>query len=159
MTATATAAKAFHIRLADWAHDREHLQTVREAVFVREQHIPAELEWDEAVDCRCIHVLAHDSSERPIGTGRLKPDGQIGRMAVIAPWRGRGVGRALLDTLLRAARQHQLAAVWLNAQTQTVPFYTQQGFQPTGTPFHEAGIEHLRMVRTTATPEDPATDA
>ena len=92
MTATATTTHAFHVRLADWTQDRAQLQAVREAVFVREQNIPAELEWDEAADRTCIHVLALDHANRPIGTARLKPDGQIGRMAVVAPWRRRRVG-------------------------------------------------------------------
>lgn len=154
-----TTTDAFHVRRADWAHDRELMQGVREAVFVREQNIPAELEWDESVDSTCIHVLALDRANRPIGTGRLKPDGQIGRMAVVAPWRRHGIGRTLLNLLLDAARERNLDAVWLNAQVHTLAFYTGLGFQPTGEPFHEAGIAHRRMVRTTATVEEPVTHA
>ncbi|HKJ10590.1 MAG TPA: GNAT family N-acetyltransferase [Gammaproteobacteria bacterium] len=159
MTATATTTHAFHVRLADWAQDRAQLQAVREAVFVREQNIPAELEWDEAVDRTCIHVLALDHANRPIGTARLKPDGQIGRMAVLAPWRRRGVGRTLLDALLAVAREHRIDALWLNAQAHTMGFYIQLGFRPTGEPFHEAGIVHRRMIHTAATAEDPPTHA
>lgn len=159
MTATVTTSHVFHVRLADWAQDRAQLQAVREAVFVREQNIPAELEWDEAVDRVCIHVLALDRADRPIGTARLKPDGQIGRMAVLAPWRRHGVGRTLLHTLLSVGREHRIDTLWLNAQAHTLGFYVQLGFRSTGEPFHEAGIVHRRMIRTAATAEDPPTHA
>ncbi|MGA7802385.1 MAG: GNAT family N-acetyltransferase [Gammaproteobacteria bacterium] len=150
-----TTTSHFHARLADWSlpQDRGLLRAVREAVFVREQNIPAELEWNEAVDSQCLHVLAQDGTGQAIGTGRLKPDGQIGRLAVLSGWRGRGVGGLLLRTLTALARQHQLAPVWLDAQLQTVEFYAHRGFQAKGEPFREAGIPHRRMVLTTVVPE------
>ncbi len=84
------AASQFCIRAADWSSDRNALRAVREQVFVHEQSVPVELEWDE-FDAQCQHVVA-EAAGQAIGTGRLLPDGHIGRMAVLESWRGQGVG-------------------------------------------------------------------
>ncbi|MDD5249473.1 MAG: GNAT family N-acetyltransferase [Rhodocyclaceae bacterium] len=118
---------------------------MREAVFVREQKVPIELEWDE-FDAGSRHVLARDPSGDPIGTGRLLPDGHVGRMAVLPAWRGKGVGRALLEALLDAARERQMPLLALHAQTAAADFYTRFGFKPEGEPFMEAGIPHIVMT-------------
>ena len=110
------------MRVADWTRDAAALRDVRYEVFVVEQHVPEALEWDD-IDAQCVHALAVDASGHVIGCGRLLPDGHIGRMAVRAPWRGRGVGAALLDLLVALARQRGHARVVLNAQTQAMPFY------------------------------------
>jgi predicted GNAT family N-acyltransferase len=91
--------------------------------------------------------LASGPDNEPLGTGRLLPDGHIGRMAVLAAWRGKGVGTALLYHLLEAARQRGMSQLALNAQTSAVPFYRRFGFIPEGGEFVEAGIPHVRMVR------------
>jgi predicted GNAT family N-acyltransferase len=83
---------------------------------------------------------------RAIGTGRLLPDGHIGRMAVLADWRGKGVGRALLERLLEEARL-QSCALALHAQTHASGFYRRFGFVEEGPEFMEAGIPHRTMVR------------
>lgn len=140
-----SAGVAFAVRRADWNADRERLRQVREAVFVREQQVPLELEWDE-MDEVCLHVLA-EAEGRPIGTGRLLPDGHIGRMAVLAPWRGRGVGMALLQELLAEALERGMPGVALNAQVHARAFYERQGFRAQGDEFMEAGIPHVRMYR------------
>jgi predicted GNAT family N-acyltransferase len=119
---------------------------VRDAVFVQEQRVPVEIERD-ALDALCTHVLARDSAASPIGTGRLAPDGRIGRMAVLRDWRGRGVGRALLLRLLDEARARGLAEVQLHAQVDAEHFYAADGFLPVGERFEEAGIQHQAMRR------------
>lgn len=136
---------AVTVRIADWVADRAALRSVREAVFVREQSVPLELEWDE-FDAASRHVLAWHGSE-PVGTGRLLPDGHIGRMAVLRDWRGSGVGSALLVTLMDLARAAGMRTVALNAQTQAMPFYTHHGFAAEGEEFLEAGIPHRHMHR------------
>jgi len=136
----------FHVRLVDWTDAAEALRAVRTAVFIVEQRIPANLEWD-ADDARSVHALAAAAGGAPIGCGRLLPDGHIGRMAVVAPWRRRGVGAALLARLVDAARARGDARVVLNAQTQAMPFYAAFGFAPVGAPFVEAGIPHRAMAR------------
>jgi predicted GNAT family N-acyltransferase len=136
----------FTVRRADWKRDRESLRCVRTAVFVDEQSVPPALEWDD-MDGNCLHVLAEDDCGAPIGTGRLLPDGHIGRMAVLAAWRGRGVGGAILRELLRCAAGQGLSEVVLNAQTHAMGFYARHGFSAEGAMFFDAGIEHRRMRR------------
>ena len=136
----------FTVRRADWERDRESLRSVRTAVFVDEQSVPPALEWDN-MDDSCVHVLAEDDCGAPIGTGRLLPDGHIGRMAVLAAWRDRGVGGAILRELLRCAAGQGLSEVVLNAQTHAMGFYARHGFSAEGATFFDAGIEHRRMRR------------
>jgi predicted GNAT family N-acyltransferase len=140
------AADPFTVRLATWRDDAPALQAVRREVFIVEQRVPENLEWDE-VDSQCVHALAHDRSGAPIGCGRLLADAYVGRMAVLAPWRGRGVGAALLACLVDEARRRGDARVRLNAQVQAMPFYAQFGFTAEGPPFEEAGIAHQAMGR------------
>lgn len=135
----------FDVRVADWNRDAEALRDVRREVFVVEQRVPESLEWD-GVDPQCAHALAVDAEGHAIGCGRLLPDGHIGRMAVRAPWRGRGVGRAILDLLIGLARARGDARVVLNAQTQAMPFYARAGFEAIGPEFEEAGIPHREMA-------------
>ena len=119
---------------------------MRNAVFVHEQGISAALEWD-ASDARSWHALASAPSAAVVGTARLLPSGQIGRMAVARDWRGLGIGTRLLRALLDRADQAGIGPVFLHAQVGAVSFYAQRGFEPVGEPFVEAGIAHQRMVR------------
>lgn len=138
-------ASALTVRLVDWHAQRTELRAIRSAVFIEEQGVPEELEWDE-VDARCRHVLAFSPEDAPIGTGRLLPDGNIGRMAVLKAWRGRGVGSAILGVLLSLARKEGFDTVRLHAQTHAVGFYAKHGFAVTGDEFMEAGIPHRAMT-------------
>ncbi len=136
----------FAIRLVDWSGGGESLRAVRRAVFIVEQSIPEEMEWD-ADDAVCCHALAEDASGMPVGCGRLLADGHIGRLAVLSAWRGRGVGSALLRRLVDLARSLGHSRVILNAQTQAMPFYARHGFAAVGDEFIEAGIPHQAMAR------------
>jgi predicted GNAT family N-acyltransferase len=135
---------SFRVEPADYAADFKDLRAVREPVFVVEQNVPLEMEWDE-LDPKCRHVIARDEQHRPIGTGRLTPDHKIGRMAVLREWRGRGVGEALLRALIEQARELGLPEVSLHAQVDAIGFYTKFGFEPYGERFEEAGIQHQSM--------------
>jgi predicted GNAT family N-acyltransferase len=137
-------ATPFRIEPARWPDDRPALRQVRESVFVAEQGVPLELEWDEQ-DAAALHLLARDANGRPIGTCRLLPDGHIGRMAVLRAWRGRGVGSALLAAVVGQARQRGLRRVRLNAQCTALDFYRRHGFVAEGPEFDEAGIPHRHM--------------
>ncbi|CAN5304883.1 GNAT family N-acetyltransferase [soil metagenome] len=117
---------------------------VREAVFIREQAVPDDLEWD-AADETCLHVLAESANREAIGTGRLEADGKIGRIAVLHEHRSAGVGGAILDTLISEARSRKLASVYLHAQVEALAFYEGYGFEAQGSEFLEAGIAHRRM--------------
>lgn len=112
---------------------------------MREQGVPVELEWDE-YDAPSLHVLAEADGD-PIGTGRLLPDDQIGRMAVLPNWRGRGVGSAILVALIELAAARGSTVVCLNAQTRAQAFYLRHGFVAEGEEFPDAGIPHIRMRR------------
>ncbi len=135
----------YRLRLARWPEDANQLQLVREKVFVIEQNVPHSLEWD-GLDAESLHMLAETPDKHPIGTGRLLPDGHIGRMAVLADWRGQGVGSALLSGLIEEGRSRGFAQLILNAQVRAIAFYERQGFKAEGETFDEAGIPHRRMV-------------
>ncbi len=137
---------AFHVRRAFWIKDGRGLCLIRERVFVQEQEVPLELEWD-GQDESAVHLIAEDAEGRPIGTARLLQDGQIGRMAVLPNWRKRGVGGALLRELLGLTAQDPDLHPFLNAQTSALGFYQANGFVVEGEEFVEAGIPHLRMHR------------
>lgn len=132
------------IRIANWREDGAALQTVRDHVFILEQHVPVELEWD-GLDADCVHVLAF-SGEKPIGTARLLLNGHIGRMAVLKHWRNQGVGSAMLQRLLDEMRNRGIQYAVLNAQIAAADFYRRFGFQTEGEEFMDAGIPHVRMV-------------
>src|SRR5690606_2927115 len=92
-----------HVRLAHWQKDNADLRRIREAVFIAEQAVPAELEWDDE-DIEAVHFLACEG-DYPIGTARLLADGQIGRVSVLKDWRGLKVGEALMRAAIEAAEQ------------------------------------------------------
>jgi len=132
------------VRLVEWSAAEAALRAIRYAVFVVEQHVPEDLEWDD-MDARSTHALALADGS-PIGCGRLLPTGYIGRMAVLAPWRNQGVGAALLVALVDLARERGHERAILNAQVRAMPFYARHGFVPTGEQFDEAGIDHRVMA-------------
>lgn len=139
-------APPFSVRLCDWDVARIEAREIRELVFVREQGVPPQLEMDEQ-DALCDHALAYAQEGCAVGTGRLLPDGHIGRMAVLKEWRGKGVGALLLQALVEQARSRGHATVRLNAQTQAAGFYRRSGFDVSGPEFMEAGIAHVAMQR------------
>lgn len=136
----------FTVSDADYASERDALRAVREAVFVREQGVPLELELD-AQDPECLHVLARDAGGRPIGTGRLTPARTLGRMAVLTEWRGKGVGAAMLEALTALAVAQRWRTIELHAQVDAIGFYARHGYLPFGPRYLEAGIEHQSMRR------------
>lgn len=131
----------------DWDSLRDHAQALRIAVFVVEQGVPVELEWDEA-DEVSTHAVAYDKTGAPVATGRLLPDGHIGRMAVLRSQRGTGIGSQVLRALLDEARRQGHRELVLHAQTHAIAFYTRHGFAVRGAEFMEAGIPHHEMVLT-----------
>lgn len=143
-------AQTYSIRLCNWDEARLEARRIRELVFVREQGVPFELEWDDQ-DPRCDHAVAYAADGSAVGTGRLLPDGHIGRMAVLKEWRGKGVGALLLQALMEHARQRRHVRVRLNAQAYAAGFYRRYGFEVSGAEFMEAGIPHVPMQRDLAT--------
>lgn len=94
------------VRLADWHKDNADIRRIREAVFIAEQHVPPELEWDSE-DPTAVHFLALEG-DYPIGTARLLPDGTIGRVSVLKDWRGLKVGDALMNAVIVEAQNRDL---------------------------------------------------
>jgi predicted GNAT family N-acyltransferase len=140
----------YRVESGDWTRLADRSRPIRQQVFMREQGVPPELEWDE-FDPNSRHALAFDAKGDSIGTGRLLPDGHIGRMAVLREWRSKGVGAALLRHLMDLARSQGMHRLALNAQTHAAPFYARFGFSPEGIEFMEAGIPHISMTQTLPT--------
>jgi predicted GNAT family N-acyltransferase len=131
-----------------WERARQLASPIRFQVFVREQRVPAEIELDD-MDAPSLHAIAFEN-EKPIGTGRLLPDGHIGRMAILKEWRRRGIGAAILKALIDAAERRGDREIALSAQLHAVEFYRTHGFEPVGDVYEEAGIPHQAMVRALA---------
>jgi predicted GNAT family N-acyltransferase len=139
------------VRTGSWDALGEGARELRLRVFVGEQKIPVEEEWDEA-DAVCVHAVAYNRLGMAVGTGRLLPAeggvSKIGRMAVHEALRGTGVGRKLLRRLMEVARERGDGEIVLHAQRSAQGFYSREGYQPQGEPFDEAGIPHIRMAAT-----------
>ncbi len=134
----------FRVDIVGWAENEPVLSAIRDQVFIEEQDVPEELERDPR-DSDYVHALATSDRGKPIGTGRLLPNGKIGRMAVVASWRGRGVGAVLLQSLIDHAAGRGDSEVMLDAQTSAEAFYQRHGFVSEGEVFMDAGIPHIRM--------------
>jgi YbgC/YbaW family acyl-CoA thioester hydrolase len=138
------------LRLGSWQEQGADASRVRTEVFVHEQRIPVEMEWDEA-DATAVHAVARNRLGMALATGRLLQHapgvGRIGRMAVAREMRGSGLGRDVLHALMHAAAARGDREVLLHAQRSAIGFYAREGFVPRGTPFEEAGIPHQEMVK------------
>lgn len=134
-----------HVRLADWQKDNAELRRIRETVFIAEQAVPPELEWD-AEDADAAHFLAFEG-DYPIGTARLLADGHIGRVSVLKDWRGLKVGDLLMRAVIAEAEKRGLQQQMLSAQVHATPFYERLGFSIVSGEFLDAGIPHVDMVR------------
>ncbi len=133
------------VRIADWQQDNADLRRIRDAVFVAEQSVPPELEWD-GDDEEAIHFLALENGY-PIGTARLLTDGQIGRVSVLRDWRGMNIGDALMRAVIAEAEQRGLREQRLTAQVHATRFYERLGFEVVSEEFLEAGLPHVDMLR------------
>ncbi len=140
------------LRSGPWEQLGADAQPIRAAVFVREQGIAADLEWDGADPAPdCLHAVAYNRLGQALGTGRLLEHvpgvAKIGRMAVLPAARSSGVGAQVLETLMQAARAQGYRQVLLHAQAAAIGFYRRAGFVERGEPFEEAGIVHQEMLR------------
>lgn len=133
------------VRIANWQNDNAVLRQIREHVFINEQAVPPELEWD-AEDAAATHFLAFEG-DYPIGTARLLPDGHIGRVSVLRDWRGLHVGDSLLRKAIAEAERAGLNQQMLSAQVHATAFYERHGFKIVSGEYLDAGIPHVDMVR------------
>lgn len=134
------------VKEVSWVEMGKEIASIRRRVFVEEQGVPPELEWD-GQDEYAFHVLAF-SNGQALATGRLLPNGHLGRMAVLRELRGRGIGSQVLQTLLALARREKIGPIFLHAQLSARSFYMKYGFRACGEIFGEAGIAHIRMELT-----------
>lgn len=134
------------IERASWAQHQTALQNLRREVFIEEQKVPEDCEWD-GKDQAATHFIAIDETNRVLGAVRLLPNGKITRMAVLKPFRNRGVGALLLAKCLQHAQESGLNHVMLDAQVGAKKFYQVHGFTAQGETFLDAGIEHIRMLK------------
>lgn len=129
---------------AHWAEYKAQLMQIRTLVFMDEQQVTADLEWD-GLDDAALHLLALSEDDQAIGCARLLADGSIGRMAVLKHWRGKGVGSMLLDTAIRVCQRQAVPLIKLSAQIHAVDFYEKAGFEVCSQPYLDANIMHVDM--------------
>lgn len=127
-----------------WEQAQPSAGPLRFAIFVGEQNVPSGIELDD-MDAQCVHAVAFDVDGKAIGTGRLLPDGHIGRMAVVKEWRRRGIGAEILEALTAEARKRGHKEAIVSAQLQAAEFYREHGFVAEGKVYPEAGILHQQM--------------
>lgn len=128
-----------------WLDMEQHLRDIRARVFIEEQNVPEELEWEED-DIDALHLLVKMDNQF-IATARLLTTGQIGRMAVLKPYRKHSIGSRMLEKILLIAKSMSMRGVFLNAQVDAIKFYKRFGFQEQGDTFDDAGIPHIRMIK------------
>ena len=135
----------FTVSLVSWHDGEPLLKAIRTAVFIREQGVPEEMEWDEH-DATCRHALALSLNGDAIACGRMFSNGHIGRIAVLSDWRGKMVGTAIMEAFLNYADAHDYPQVDVDAQVQAKPFYQRFDFTERGEVFMDAGIPHIKML-------------
>ncbi|MDX2507141.1 MAG: GNAT family N-acetyltransferase [Gammaproteobacteria bacterium] len=144
-------ATKYYFYLTDWNTSKTRLKTIREQVFIREQGVPVELEWDD-LDKSARHVLAEvklDDEKLAIGTARIiinNDQAHLGRMAVLSAWRGHGIGTKILQTCIDDCLKLGIRQIILNAQVYVIPFYQKSGFEISSKQFMDAGIAHKEMT-------------
>ena len=132
------------IKTIDFSSYFSDIEKIRSTVFIKEQNVPVELEWDE-FDDDSTHILAYYDN-KPVGTARLLNDGHIGRMAVLKEYRNRNIGRNMLKYIIDIAQKRSIRNIELSAQEHAVDFYKKYGFSVTSDVYMDAGIPHYNMI-------------
>lgn len=138
---------SFKVIISDFLKQHDAIRAVRTEVFLIEQQIPPELEYDED-DWICIHAVAwHESI--PVGTARLDvaQAGRVGRVSVLRNYRRNGIGSLLMQALEAEAKAQGLRRIWFHSQVSAVPFYRSLGYRSYGEEYLEANIPHLSMEK------------
>lgn len=134
----------FDIAIVSWSEKQAEITSVRRAVFVEEQNVPEDIDFDGS-DTDFTHVLAWDINGLPVGTARINHKGRIGRMAVLKKYRRRGIGRKMIQALMDYGRKNSITNFHVSSQVTAVGFYEIMDFEPFGEEFIEAGITHINM--------------
>ncbi len=136
------------IQITHWDEAKSHVMPIRREIFIIEQQVPEELEWDE-FDQDALHAIVKKEQE-VIGTARLiidKAIARIGRMAIKQDFRGQGIGQEMLEALVTKSLELHVTLIKLHAQVHAVSFYAKLGFEAHGEIFSEAGIDHVNMQK------------
>jgi predicted GNAT family N-acyltransferase len=133
----------FHIQTVTWASHQPQLRAVRTPVFIEEQAVTPEFEWDD-IDTTAVHLLALLDNE-PIACLRIIEYKKIGRMAVLKSYRGRGLGAALLREAVAICKKQGSKSVHLSAQTHAIEFYRKAGFKQISDEYCDVDIPHVDM--------------
>ena len=133
------------VKSVSFAKDEANIRFIRNTVFSCDQGIDPELDFD-GNDSEAVHAIAFVDGNA-VGTGRLLDDGHIGRVAVLARYRGMGVGSEIIDFLVAVAARSGYSRVYLGSQKQACNFYTKRGFTPYGDVYTEVTIEHQLMEK------------
>jgi len=136
----------YKIMQTSWNKNHKELSIIRQKVFIEEQQVPEELEWDE-YDAECFHIIVTDKKNNAIATGRMKNNGHIGRMAVLKQYRNQGIGSAILNKLTDIAQCNAFSELYLHAQTSAIDFYQKHDFIICSEEFMDAGIPHKTMKK------------
>ncbi len=136
--------KNYRIERVCWETHEQSLRLVRQKVFIEEQGVLPEEEWDE-LDSVSQHLLAIDAKGTPVGTARLTPSGKLGRLAVLPEHRGKGLGRMLVESVIELARELGFDSIGADAQVRALEFYRRLGFVPYGEQFLDARIPHRKV--------------
>jgi len=133
------------INIVDWSEGKTALTNIRQKVFIEEQNVPAELEWD-VEDSGAIHFLAKEGN-RPVACARLLKDGKLGRVSVLKDYRHHGWGSRLLRAAEEFQKEHRRNRIYLDAQASSYLFYFENGYRPEEEMFWDANIPHIRMSK------------
>ncbi|EHU2376443.1 GNAT family N-acetyltransferase [Acinetobacter baumannii] len=136
----------YKVIAGDWEQLEKGAKYIREQVFIQEQGIEPEDEWDD-FDSIAMHFMVY-GKEQPIATARLLPQHSVGRVAVLMPYRKQGIGKILMQHIIEYARQHKLPYLKLSAQTYVTAFYEALGFKVQGEVYQDCGIPHIDMTLT-----------
>ena len=132
-----------NIKIVDFDKNLAEIHYIRTKVFIDEQNVPAELEWDE-FDADSVHILAYIDN-KAVGTARLLRNGHIGRMAVLIEYRNSGIGKNMLNFMINLAGEKSMTNIQLSAQEHAIGFYEKQGFTISSGVYMDAGIPHYDM--------------
>lgn len=133
------------VRIVDYEEYYDQIRNVRDMVFCEEQGVSYELEFD-GLDSSAIHSIVFNE-DTTIGTGRMLSDGHIGRVAVKKQYRGKGIGKMIMESLIDEAINMKFPETWLSSQYHAKGFYEKLGFVTIGDIYKEAGIDHIKMKK------------
>ncbi len=134
----------FSVKQGSWDQLQQDAKLIRELVFISEQNIPEQDEWDDQ-DAISQHFVVYDHNQ-PIATARLLANNSVGRVAVLKTYRGQGIGRLIMLQIIAYAQAQKRPSLQLSSQVHAISFYEKLGFSIQGDEYDECGIPHIEMV-------------